>query len=322
MRIITGSEIFDKNFEASIVTIGNFDGVHRGHREVFRRLLQAGSVRSLPAIAVTFEPHPLKILAPDSAPPLITTCAQKVALIADAGIDALVVVPFSEEFARMPADAFVSRILCGSLGMKHIVIGHDYAFGRGREGNFSTLERLGGEYGFTVEDVFAVGEGEAIFSSSLVRLLVSGGEMASVPSVLGRYYMISGTVVHGREIGQRLGYPTANIATPNELIPPDGVYAVMVMLDGRLFKGACTIGLNPTFAGSSRTIEVFLFDFSAQIYGREIAVYFVHRLRPVQKFSDAAALKAAISRDVEQTRTVLEEVNELFVSPLHAIGAS
>jgi len=320
MRIVSGAEIFTSNYEASIVTVGNFDGVHRGHRAIFRRLRQAGSERGLPAIAVTFDPHPMKVLAPASAPVLITTCAQKAALIAETGIDGLVVVPFNDEFSRMSADAFVTRILCGSLGMKHIVIGHDYAFGRGREGNFSTLERLGSDYGFTVEDLSAVGEGEAIFSSSLVRALIARGEMASVPSVLGRYYMISGTVVHGREIGRQLGYPTANIATRNELIPPDGVYSVMVRLDGSLVKGACTIGINPTFADSSRTIEVFLFDFSAEIYGREIEVFFVQRLRSMQKYSDISALKAAIANDIKQTHQVLEEINELFVTPLYRIG--
>jgi riboflavin kinase/FMN adenylyltransferase len=221
----------------------------------------------------------------------------------------------------MSADTFVKSILCGSLGMRHIVIGHDYAFGRGREGNFSTLEHLGTDCGFTVEDLTAVGEGEAIFSSSLVRTLIACGEMASVPSVLGRYYMISGTVVHGREIGRQLGYPTANIAISNELIPPDGVYAVMVRLDGTLVKGACTIGFNPTFADSPRTIEVFLFDFSAEIYGRELEVFFVQRLRSMQKFSDITALKAAIASDIKQTHQVLEEINESFVTPLYRIGS-
>ncbi|HIJ97105.1 MAG TPA: bifunctional riboflavin kinase/FAD synthetase [Desulfuromonadales bacterium] len=321
MRIISGTEIFSTNYEASIVTVGNFDGVHRGHRAVFRCLRQAGAKHGLPAVAVTFDPHPMKVLAPTTAPKLITTSVQKAALIAATGIDGLVVVPFNDEFSRMSADAFVERILCSSLGMRHIVIGHDYAFGRGREGNFSTLERLGTEYGFTVEDLSAVGEGEVIFSSSLVRSLIARGEMASVPSVLGRYYMISGTVVHGREIGLQLGYPTANIATLNELIPPDGVYAVMVRLDGALLKGACSIGINPTFSDSSRTIEVFLLDFSAHIYGREIEVFFVQRLRSMQKFSDVSALKASIANDIKQTRLVLEEVNELFITPLHRVGS-
>lgn len=322
MHIISGFEILTKSFTASVVTIGNFDGVHRGHREVFRCLQQAGAIRGLPAVVVTFEPHPLKVLAPDSAPALITTYQQKLALIAAAGIEELMVIPFSSEFAGMTAEAFVTEILCGSLGMKHIVVGHDYAFGRGRTGTFSTLQRLGLEHGFTVEDLPALGAAECIYSSSLARSLISEGSMAAVSDVLGRYYSVSGTVGHGREIGQKLGYPTANLVAANELIPPDGVYAVMVLLDGLLFKGACAIGNNPTFPGLQRTIEVFLLDFTGRIYGREIVVAFVEKLRPMQAFADDAQLKDAISRDVDVTRTILKGITAHYLPAYPISGAS
>ncbi len=315
MRIITGLEIFNKNFDKSVVTIGNFDGVHLGHVELFRRLEASSHSHNLPSVAVTFEPHPLKVLAPESAPGLITTFEQKVALISDAGVDCLAVVPFTIEMSQMTAESFVTRILCESLGMRHLIIGHDYAFGRGREGNYDTLERLGLELGFTLEDLEPVGDGEMVFSSTLVRSRMITGDMAAVSKILGRYHMISGTVVHGREIGHSIGFPTANISTINELIPPDGVYAVVVLVDGRLVKGACDIGINPTFEGGQRTVEVFLLDFSGQIYGSEIAVYFVHRLRDVKKFPGAAELVKAIQNDVETTRTILDQVRQNFIKP-------
>ena len=315
MKIITGSEIFNKNFEKSVVTIGNFDGVHLGHVELFNRLKENSLVHGLPSVVVTFEPHPLKMLAPDSAPCLITTFEQKAALIAESGVDCLVVIPFSSEISQMSADSFVRRVLCGSLGMAHMIIGHDYAFGRGREGNFETLERLGVELNFTLEDLEPVGEGGLIFSSSLARTRITAGDMSSVTGILGRYYMISGTVVHGREIGQSLGFPTANVSTLNEMIPPDGVYAVMVSLDGRLVQGACNIGLNPTFDAKTRTIEVFLLDFSGRIYGQSVSVSFVRRLREVKKFANVAELVSAIRQDVETTRTILGSVKDEFIKP-------
>jgi riboflavin kinase/FMN adenylyltransferase len=313
MRIVSGIEIFNKNFEGSVVTIGNFDGVHKGHLEVFRRLKEKSRRLDLSSIVLTFEPHPLKVLAPDKAPELITTFEQKADLISASGIDCLVVIPFTTEFSSTSADEFVRNTLCDSLGMRHIIIGHDYAFGRGREGNYMTLERIGAERGFTLEDMNPIGENGIVFSSSLVRRMVTDGDMESVSKILGRYYMISGRVVHGREIGQTLGFPTANISTFNELIPKDGVYAVMVSVEGKLVKGACNIGRNPTFDARKHTIEVFLLDFSGQIYDREIAICFVERLRDVRKFPDVSALMRAIGQDVGQTRTILDSVDDELI---------
>jgi len=299
--------------ENIVVGLGNFDGVHRGHAEIFAHLKKISIDRGVPSVVVTFEPHPLKILAPESAPSLITTFEQKSALIAEYGIDYLVVVPFSKEFSQLPANDFVLTILCRSLGMVHIIIGHDYAFGRGREGNFKTLETLGTLNGFTLEDLPPIGEEGVVFSSSLVRSAVADGDMDAAARILGRYYQISGTVVHGREIGQTLGFPTANIATSNELLPSDGVYAVMARIDGQLVKGACNVGINPTFGGSTRTIEVFLLDYSDNIYDHGIDVHFVQRLRPVQRFPDVATLKSAIAQDVSNTRIILENLDATYV---------
>jgi len=316
MRLLTGSDILKKNFDNSIVTIGNFDGVHRGHVELFRLVTKASAERGLPSVVVTFEPHPLAVLAPETAPPLITTFAQKIALIAETGVDCLAALTFTPEFSRMPAEAFVRDILVGFLGMRHIIIGHDYAFGKDRQGNQETLERLGSACGFTLEDMDPVGEDGAVFSSSLARRLINSGDMPAATAILGRYHVISGMVVHGREIGHTLGFPTANITTRNELIPPDGVYAVMVAAEGRLLQGACSIGNNPTFEGGGRTIEVFLMDFSGRLYGREIAICFVERLRGLAKFPDAGALITAIQQDVATTGTVLASVDQGLIKPL------
>ena len=248
----------------------------------------------------------------ESAPSLITTFDQKAALIEESGIDYLIVVPFSKEFSRLPASDFVLNILCSPLGMRHIIIGHDYAFGRNREGNFNTLEILGLQNGFTLEDLPPIGEEGIVFSSSLVRAAIADGDMAAAARILGRFYQISGTVVHGREIGHALGFPTANIATPNELLPPDGVYAVMVDVDGQHVKGACNVGCNPTFGVNARTIEVFLLDFSGHIYDHGVTVQFVQWLRPEQKFPDVEALKSAISQDVAAIRAILENTDNLL----------
>ncbi len=316
MRILTGSEIFKKNFEGSVVTIGNFDGVHRGHAEIFRHLTLTAKRLGLPSVVVTFEPHPLAVLAPELAPPRITTFDQKVSLIAAAGVDNLAVIEFTRQFAQLSAVDFVHEILCHSLGMHHIIIGHDYAFGRNREGNYATLSRLGAECGFTLEDLQPVGEGADIFSSSLARRLIAAGDMSGACQVLGRWHVVSGQVVHGREIGQKLGFPTANIVPRNELVPPDGVYAVVVAMDGGQYQGACNIGTNPTFDGKERTIEVFLLDFSGSLYDRELSLCFVQRLRDVKKFSDIGALIEAINLDVAASRTILNAASRKLVKPL------
>lgn len=316
MRIISGLEKFNHNFKDSVITIGNFDGVHKGHIEIFRHLRERGKSLELPTVVVTFEPHPLKILLHDKAPVLITTFRQKAALIAATGIDYLVVIPFTPEFSLTTANEFVRNSLCDVLGMRHIIIGHDYAFGRGREGSFLTLQNIGRERGFTLEDMSPIGENGSVFSSSLVRRFVADGDVESAAKILGRYHTISGTVVHGREIGKTIGFPTANISSDNELIPRDGVYAVMVSVDGGMVKGACNIGLNPTVAGGARTIEVFLLDFSGEIYGKSISLCFVQRLRDVMKFADVSALKYAIQQDVELTATVLEGIDNQLLNIL------
>jgi len=316
MQLLDCSDIAVKHFTETAVTIGNFDGVHRGHAELFRHLIDRGARLCLPTVVVTFEPHPLAILAPAAAPLMITTFSQKVELIEQAGIDYLAVIRFTREFSQIPAETFVRSHLCHALGMRHIIIGHDYAFGRDRLGNYATLATMSAECGFSIEDLEPFGQDGKIYSSSLARRMIGSGDVSGAATILGRYHTISGRVVHGREIGAKIGFPTVNIVTENELIPPDGVYAVMVSVGGQLLKGACNIGKNPTFEGNHRTIEVFLLDYSGQLYDSTLAVCFVQRLRDVKKFSDAATLVEAINRDVSITRSVLAAVDRNMVKPL------
>lgn len=287
------------------MTIGNFDGVHRGHREIFRRVAAYAADQQCASVAVTFAPHPLQVLNPRRAPAMITTLAQKQALIAESDLDLLVVIPFDLSFAALPAERFVREILVAGLGMRRLVVGHDYAFGRGREGNQALLERLSEELGFQLEVLEPVGEGELVFSSSTVRRLVRSGDVAAVPPILGRFHCISGQVVVGRQIGRSLGFPTANIVTENQLLPADGVYAVWITFNNELHMGACSIGNNPTFDGGQRTVEVFIFDFAGDLYGREVTVQFAGRLRDLARFPDAELLKTQIGRDVAAARALL-----------------
>lgn len=292
--------------ERSVVTIGNFDGVHRGHREIFRQVAAKAAELSIPSIVVTFDPHPLKLLRTDEQRPrLITTSEQKRQLIAETDIDLLLVIPFTLEFAAVSAEQFVRRVLHAFLGVQYLIVGHDYSFGRGREGDDQLLTRMGQELGFEVKSLEPVGDGGLLFSSSAVRRLVASGAVVDALQILGRCHRITGQVIHGREIGRLLGFPTANIVTDNELIPGDGVYAVWVAVSDELFMGACSVGVNPTFGGGQRTVEVFLFDFEGDLYGKELVIHFVDKLRDVLHFPDATALIAQISQDVAVARGIL-----------------
>jgi len=306
MRTVATDDFLRPLAERSVVTIGNFDGVHRGHREIFRQVAVLSADVSATSVAVTFDPHPLRVLRPDDRRfSLITTSEQKRELIAESDIDLLLVIPFTPAFAVVSAEQFVRRVLHACLGVRYLVIGHDYAFGKGREGNESFLIRMGQELGFEVTALDPVGDAGLLFSSSAVRQLVASGAVADALQILGRCHRISGQVIHGREIGRSLGFPTANITTRNELIPCDGVYAVWVSVLGEMFMGACSIGINPTFGGEQHTIEVFLFDFEGDLYGLDLVIHFVEKLRDVTCFPDAAALMARIAQDVAISRRIL-----------------
>ena len=311
MVIIRNREEIPAGLASPVVTVGNFDGVHRGHREIFRRVRAAAAELGGVSVVITFIPHPLKVLTPERDFRLITTYAEKERLIAEAGVDYLITLPFSPEFASIPADEFVRGILVGAVGMKRLIIGYDYAFGRNREGDVELLRRLGGELGFDVEVLEQVGDGKTGFSSSMVRERIAQGDMAAVAALLGRYYSVRGKVVHGRHLGRKIGFPTANLETEEELLPRPGVYAVRVEWNLREYDGACNIGDNPTVQGTGTTVEVHLLDFDGDLYGCTLKVHFIERVREERKFPDLFALMRAIRSDVDNCREILSRVQPI-----------
>lgn len=293
----------------AVVTIGNFDGVHLGHREIFCRVREAARRAGGVSVVITFVPHPLKLLPSRKQLRLITPYAEKEGLIAASGIDYLIIIPFTESFATIDAADFVSRILVGRIGMKKLVIGYDYAFGRNREGNVALLEKLGEEVGFELEVLAPIGSGDIVYSSTRIRELVGQGNVEGVVALLGRYFSLDGTIVHGHHRGKELGFPTANLATDNELIPKHGVYAVKVRIANTMYDGACNIGSNPTFGDTAAAIEVFIFDFTDDLYSCRMRIFFVARIRDERKFPDPAALRQAIQSDVLRCREILRGVS-------------
>ena len=308
MIVVRSIEEFPPGLPSPVVTIGNFDGVHRGHREIFRRVRELAASREGTSVVITFEPHPLTVVTSARHISLITTAAEKEALIGSAGIDCLLAIPFTPEFARISAQEFVAGVLVSRIGVKQLIIGYDYAFGRNREGGTALLGRLGREYGFEVEVLSPIGEAGHIFSSSEIRRLVRNGEVSRVVPLLGRYFSLEGRVVHGRHRGKSLGFPTANVVTDHDLIPADGVYAVKVDLGGVIYGGAGNIGTNPTFGGGERGIEIFLFEYDGDLYGRKLRIFFIEQLRAEVAFPDADALRHAISADVARCREIVKGV--------------
>lgn len=292
----------------AVITIGNFDGVHLGHREIFRRVRREAAESGGVSVVVTFEPHPLKVLPSGKKLRLINTYTEKELLIEASGVDYLITIPFTPEFAALSAEQFIRDVLVDKIGARRVIIGYDYAFGRNREGNVELLRRIGAEMGFVVEVMEPIGIDGAIYSSSAIRRMIEAGSVREVVALLGRHFSIGGTVVHGHHRGKGLGFPTANLETDKELIPGFGVYAVKVRIDEQIYDGACNIGDNPTFGDDKRVIEVFIFDFDGELYGREVRIYFVERLRGEEKFGDAALLQQAIAADVARCREILRNV--------------
>jgi riboflavin kinase/FMN adenylyltransferase len=308
MKIIRRLEDLHGKLPNPAVTIGNFDGVHLGHREIFRRVIGAAADMGGVSVAVTFFPHPLKVLAPDKSFKLITTYEEKERLIGSSGIDYLICIPFSRDFAEIPARSFVRDILVDRIGVKKIMIGYDYAFGQNREGNVDLLRQLGIEYGFEVEMIEQIGDGFTAFSSSVIRSLIEDGDVRGALPFLGRYFSVEGPVVHGLHRGKKLGFPTANIEPEEELLPKPGVYAVKVKYGGDMYDGACNIGFNPTFNNGKLAVEIHILDFQGDIYGRDLKVYFLERIRDEKVFSSVDGLIQAIKADILACREILSAV--------------
>ena len=313
MKQIIGIENIKTPLEKTVLTIGNFDGVHLGHQLLFARVIEtAKKIKGISA-AMTFEPHPMKVLQPDGCPfPLITLYEQKLELLEKTGLDVLIVIPFDFEFANISAKNFVHDILIDRIGTKAIVIGNDYCFGKKREGNVKLLKQYGNEFGFDVHVVPWKPAGkdlESRISSTAIRSAVSSGNLDKAKQMLGRYYQVRGTVKKGRNRGGKMvGFPTANLQLFDELKPLNGVYAVDVVLDNNSYFGVANIGFSPTFDDQQYTLEIHLLDFLENIYGKKICVNFIKRLRGEKKFSSIDALSAQIECDIMDARKIFNSL--------------
>jgi riboflavin kinase/FMN adenylyltransferase len=305
MQIYTSLEEIPNNFGPSVVTLGNFDGVHLGHRELFRRVLDFARRSDCLSTVFTFNPHPLKLLAPDRAPQLINTTDEKRRLIEASNMDVLVDAPFTLELASMPPDQFVDQILLAKLRVKKLVVGYDYAFGQGRCGSVEFLVDSGRKKGFEVEVLQPVNSDGLPYSSTRIRNAISAGEVASVVNLLGRHYNLEGVVVPGDQRGRELGFPTANLQSDKELLPSAGVYAVKAKYGERIYDAVANLGTRPTFGPGRATIEVYLLDFKGTLYGESLRIYFFERLRSEQRFPGFDALKHAIAADIQNARKIL-----------------
>jgi len=305
MEVITGIETIPRNLKNPAVTIGNFDGVHRGHQALFQRVKHwAGELKG-ESVVITFNPHPLEVLFPAKALSFITTHKQKLDLIASCGMDATIVIPFSREFSHISARDFVVDILVGKLGIKAIVVGYDYRFGHSREGDIDFLRQMGAEHGFSVDTVGGVKMNDTVVSSTVIRQKILQGNIREANEFLGRPFEVSGTVVTGKKRGAGLGFPTANIWMPHQAAPRTGVYVVEAVVEGKTYGGAANLGYNPTFGDCDFCLEVHLFDFSQNIYGKTITVRFLDRLRDERRFSGPDELIAQIGKDVSEAKKTL-----------------
>ncbi|UCG12395.1 MAG: bifunctional riboflavin kinase/FAD synthetase [Deltaproteobacteria bacterium] len=306
MEVIHGIDHIERQFRNPVLTIGNFDGVHIGHKSLFQRVKQVADSLGGESLVMTFDPHPIKVLYPGNGPPLITPHEQKVELIEGEGLDALIVVDFTRELAKMTAHDFVRVILYEKIGARAVVVGPDYRFGHKRQGDIPYLQQLGRKLGFQVHVVTDLTiDGNAV-SSSAIRELILAGELQKARGMLGRDYQVSGHVVEGRDRGGRLlGFPTANLKLIDELTPKPGVYATEVFIDGERHEGATNIGYSPTFKDGAFSVETHIIDFSGDIYGKIIQVCFVERIRDEKAFSGPEELAAQIHKDVQRAREIL-----------------
>jgi len=290
----------------AVVTMGTFDGVHRGHHAVLAEVTRRARAGGLASVLVTFEPHPLAVVNPAAAPKLLTLPEEKRALVAAQGIEQFVLMPFTPAVAQLDAEAFVGR-LRDTYAMRELVMGYDHGFGRGRAGDVELVRRLAQQQGFGMAVVDAVKDNGQPISSTLIRTALAHGDLDAAARWLGRSYGIRGTVVRGAGRGRTIGIPTINLASPDtrKLLPPDGVYAVRVSVGDQRYGGMMNQGPRPTFGEESRTLEVHLFDFDGELYGEVVDVEWVRRLRAVQAFPSRDALVAQLERDRQAARAAL-----------------
>lgn len=307
--------------KGAILTLGNFDGLHLGHKKVITGVVRRARALGAKSVVYTFDPHPLKVLAPHKSPPLILDIETKTALIKALEIDYLVLAPFTREMAEKHPRQFVEEVIVKALRAREVWVGHDFSFGKGKTGTIASLVELGSEFGFGVKIVGACRQGGATVSSSRIRALISSGEVAKAKKLLGRPYCASGTVVRGKDLGKKLGFPTANVSAEGELIPANGVYAAFatiapkgkrgpaIMPDKGLLKAVVNIGTSPTFGNYDITVEAHLLNFNKDLYGKRLSVFFVRKLRDEKTFSSKDTLTTQIKKDASRAEALLDGYN-------------
>ncbi len=304
MEIIRGLDQLIKPLRNPVVTLGNFDGVHLGHQKIFERVREEASKIHGEGMVITFEPHPLKVLAPEKFLPLLTPFRKKMMLIEKSGIEIVLCIEFSLAFSEISPSEFIKSILVEKVKVKKVIIGYNYHFGKGQRGDAQTLKEAGKVFDFEVEVVEPLKVGQTIVSSSKIRDLIEGGEVDVASRLLGRYYPIIGKVVEGAKRGKTLGFPTANLEISDELYPKTGVYAVEVVWHQQQFNGLANVGLNPTFSPQigkreeQFSLEVHILNFNQEIYGEEIEVHFKKRIRDEVRFESPSLLIEQIKKDI------------------------
>jgi riboflavin kinase/FMN adenylyltransferase len=280
------------------IAAGVFDGIHLGHRAVISEALKFASAQNGHAVVLTFDPHPIAVLRPEQAPPMLASTRHKMRILAALGVKHVLVIPFTLDFAATPPPVFIEQ-LAGACELRQICVGHDWAFGKGRAGNLALLKTLGPQLGFEAVGVPSVAIDGQPVSSTAIRAAIQGGELATAERLLGRPFSIFGTVIAGNRLGRTIGFPTANIRPESEQLPPNGVYAVSAEVGDKTVRGVANIGLRPTIesAAKERLLEVHLFDFSGDLYDCDVEVHFHRFIRPEQKFASLDALKAQIAAD-------------------------
>ncbi|CAA9236203.1 MAG: FMN adenylyltransferase / Riboflavin kinase [uncultured Corynebacteriales bacterium] len=289
-----------------VVSIGVFDGVHRGHQQLIGRAVQRARATGLPSVVLTFDPHPSEVVRPGSHPPVLSPVRRKADLVEELGVDVFCVLPFSTEFSRLAPDEFVHVVLVEKLHAAAVVVGENFRFGHRAAGDLDELRTLGRKFGFSTEGVPMLRDDDVTLSSTFVRSSIDAGEVGQAAQVLGRPHRIDGIVVRGEGRGRQLGYPTANVHSDKHVaVPADGVYAGWAVLRGDRLPAAISVGTNPTFEGRKRTVEAFILDFDQDIYGVELGVEFVERIRGMEKFDSVEELVEQMGRDVEKARGLL-----------------
>ena len=295
--------------KGGVVTVGNFDGVHRGHQKMLGDVVRRAKSLSAPSVVVTFDPHPLKVLRPEEAPKMLQTLRQKEEAVEACGVEALVIVPFTRDFSLTPAETFVRELLVRKLAAREVHVGERFTFGRDKGGNFDLLRRLGAEERMQVVGLSDVVEDGGAISSTRIRGVLEAGDVVLARKLLGRPYAMDGLVAKGDRVGRKLGFPTINLKPENELYPRDGVYLSTVYIDSfeRTFGCVTNIGRRPTvYEDYARTIETYVLDFSSDVYGEQIRLSFLSRMRDEMTFRSMLELTAQIRRDVEATRLYFE----------------